>query len=67
MSASLLELRNMALKLYFRYRSELLDLEDYLKLMRPIDDAIDKLEKEPFNRYLADTPVYEISSLKQLR
>ena len=62
----LLDLKKMAVKLYFRYRSDLLSLEDYLSLMRPIDDAIDRLEMQPFVNSLQDIPVCEISSLKQL-
>lgn len=66
MSDTLLDLKKMAVKLYFRYRSDLLTLEEYLHLMRPIDDEIDRLEMQPLLNYLRDTPVCEISSLKQL-
>ena len=63
----LLSLKQMAVKLYFRYRSGLLELEEYLKLMKPIDEEIDKIELQSLNCCLLDTPVCEISSLKQLR
>ena len=66
MSDKLLDLKKIAIKLYFRYRSDLLSLEEYLSLVKPIDDAIDKLEMQPLINYLQDTPVCEISSLKQL-
>jgi len=66
MSDELLDLKKIAVKLYFRYRSRLLSLEEYLSLMKPLDDAIDKLEMHPLISCLEDTPVCEISSLKQL-
>ncbi len=66
MSDALLDLKKMAVKLYFRYRSDLLSLEEYLSLMRPIDNAIDELEMQPLINYLVDNPACEISSLKQL-
>ncbi len=66
MSDELLNLKKMAVKLYFRYSSGLLTLEEYLSLMKPLDDAIDKLEMQSLINYLQDTPVCEISSLKQL-
>ena len=66
MSGRLLDLKTIAMKLYFRYRSDLLSLDEYLSLMRPIDEAIDELEIQALVNYLGDTPVCEISSLKQL-
>ena len=66
MSDELLDLKKMAVKLYFRYCSKLLSLEEYLFLMRPIDNAIDKLETQVLVNSLQDTPVCETTSLKQL-
>ena len=66
MSDALLDLKKMAMKLYCRYRSNLLSIEEYLSLMRPIDNAIDKLEMQPLLNSLEDNPAYEISFLKQL-
>ncbi len=66
MSNELLDLKKTAVKLYFRYRYDLLSLEEYLSFMRPIDQAIDKLEMHVLVKHLRDTPVCEISSLKQL-
>ena len=66
MSDELLDLKKTAVKLYFSYRSGLLNLEEYLSLLKPIDSAIDQLEMQTLFNYLRDTPACEISSLKQL-
>ena len=48
MSAKLLNLKEMAMKLHERYQAGLLSVEEYLHFMTPIDEAIDKLEMQVF-------------------
>ena len=48
MPAKLLNLKEMAMKLYERHQSGLLSVEEYLHLMTLIDEAIDKLEMQVF-------------------
>lgn len=44
----LLILKKMANELYVRHTAELLTLDEYQELLRPIDEAIDGLEMKVF-------------------
>ncbi len=46
MLVKLSNLKEIAMKLYERHQAGLLSVEEYLHLMTPIDEAIDKLEMQ---------------------
>ena len=62
----LIGLQNMSMQLYTRYRTGLLTQKEYLNLIKPLDEAIDRLELQTLSRYLQGTPVLKISSSKHL-
>ncbi len=55
---NLLDLKKMADELYIRHTTKLLTLNEYLELLRPIDEAIDSLEMKIFSN--------EVSSCNKL-
>ena len=67
MNKTLKDLRVKSMNLYHSYRSGIYTLEEYLKQIKPLDDAIDELELQALNHHLQDTPASEISSLRHLR
>ncbi len=62
----LTKLQNMSMRLYTNYRLGLLTLQEYLDLIRPIDEEIDKLELQTLSCYLQGNLVSKISSSKHL-
>lgn len=67
MDKILQSLRVKSMNLYLSHRSGVYTLKEYQKRMKPLDDAIDKLEIQALNHYLQDTLVSERSYLKHLR
>ena len=57
MLVELSSLQEMAMKLYERHQSGLLSLQEYLHLMIPIDEAIDKIEMQALSCQLIDIKV----------
>ena len=67
MPFSLATLQSRRMHLYSTYRSGLLDLEEYLEQIRPLDKAIDQLEMNALKTFLQGSPVFETPSSKHLR
>lgn len=59
-------LQEEAMKNYSLFKSELINLNEYLQSMKPLDDEIDKMELYILSQYLEDNLAFEKSSLKQL-
>jgi hypothetical protein len=51
-------------KLYLDYKSGLLNLQEYLELLKPLDKAIDKLEFRSLSHYLQGNLASEKSFLE---
>lgn len=66
MNKTLKDLRVKSMHIYDYYCSGVYTLKEYQNQMKPLDDAIDKLEMQALNCHLQDTPASERSSLKHL-
>ena len=62
----LTKLQNLSMRLYTNYCAGLLTLQEYLDLIRPIDEEIDRLELQTLSCYLQDNLVSKILSSKPL-
>ena len=60
------KLQNISMRLYTNYRLGLLTQKEYLNLLKPIDEEIDKLELQTLSYYLQGNLVSKISSSKHL-
>ena len=56
------KLRKISMELYERYRSGLLSKDEYLGLIRPVDEEIDRLEQESICWSLQKSPIFKIPS-----
>ena len=64
MLVKLSNLKEIAMKLYERHQAGLLSVEEYLHLMMPIDEAIDKLEMQICISHLVKALACQSSEVK---